>query len=259
MFITRLLALGLVLAGHPAAAAEPPAVPGDRVVFSDRFDSLSTGPDGTWGWQSSAYADCTTNPGSWKKDRLARSALDTADGHLVITATPRSDGRWDTGLLTTGDSCRSGGNGAQVRTGDLLLAHIRLPAAGTGAWPGLWTWRDGHNEVDVFEWHADFPGNLEFVNHVRSGGSIYTDEAVGADRWIYIGARFGADNTTWYAGPDLDRLTAAYSDHTGVGPDFAAYPILNLSISDGSFHRPPASGDPVTMECDLIMIERPQR
>ncbi|MCP2308847.1 hypothetical protein [Kitasatospora paracochleata] len=85
------------------------------------------------------------------------------------------------------------------------------------------------------------------------------DPAVGADRWIYIGARFGADNTTWYAGPDLDRLTAAYSDHTGVGPDFAAYPILNLSISDGSFHRPPASGDPVTMECDLIMIERPQR
>ncbi|WP_405013640.1 beta-glucanase [Kitasatospora sp. NBC_01539] len=260
-----MLPLNLLLATALAAvpgAAEPRAVTAavSRIVFVDTFRTLDVGPGRTWGWQTAAYSRCTDssdNPAAWKLDRLTTDALSTASGHLVITATPRPDGAWNTGLLTTGDSCDSGGNGAQVRTGDFLLAHIRLPEANTGTWPGLWTWRDGKNEVDVFEWHADRPENIEFVNHVRSGDTVFTAPYVGAGKWIYIGARFGADNTTWYIGTDSTQLTPAFSDRTGVGPDFAAYPILNLSVSDGAFHRPPAGTTPATLESDLFMIQRP--
>jgi hypothetical protein len=226
----------------------------------DTFATLDVGPGRTWGWQTAAYSRCTDssdNPNAWKLDRLTTSALSTASGHLVITATRRPDGAWNTGLLTTGDSCSSGGNGTQVRTGDFLLAHMRLPQADTGTWPALWTWRDGHNEVDVFEWHADRPESIEFVNHVRSGDTVFTAPCVGAGKWIYIGARFGADNTTWYIGTDRNRLTAAFADHTGVGPDFAAYPILNLSVNDGAFHSRPRGSTPARLESDLVMIQRP--
>ncbi|MEU9126658.1 beta-glucanase [Kitasatospora sp. NPDC048540] len=228
-----------------------------RSVLAEDFRTLDLGPGHAWGWQTGAYAQCTENPNSWKYDRLTTDSLSTASGHLVITATPQPDGRWNTGLVTTGDSCDSGGSGAMVRTGDLVMVHVRLPAADTGAWPCLWTWRDGGNELDVFEWYADRPDQIEFVNHVRSGSTVYRDANVGAGRWIYVGARFGADNTTWYIGAQPDRLTEAFSDGTGVGEDFAAYLILNLSISDGSFHSPPVGRDPVRLEADLLTIEHP--
>ncbi|WP_052390540.1 hypothetical protein [Streptomyces sp. NRRL B-24484] len=254
------LLLAAALAAAPGGGAHRAAPAPSRTVFIDTFATLDVGPGRTWGWQTAAYSRCTDssdNPNAWKLDRLTTAALSAASGHLVMTATPRPDGAWNTGLLTTGDSCSSGGNGVQVRTGDFLLAHIRLPQADTGTWPGLWTWRDGHNEVDVFEWHADRPENIEFVNHVRSGDTVFTAPYVGAGKWIYIGARFGADNTTWYIGTDRNRLTAAFADHTGVGPDFAAYPILNLSVSDGAFHSRPPGSTPATLESDLVMIQRP--
>jgi hypothetical protein len=244
----------------PPAGVESLATPTrGRPVLLERFSTLDVGPGRAWGWQSASYANCTDNPDSWKYDRLTRSSLSTAPGHLVVTATHRDDGNWDTGLLTTGDSCDSGGSGFQVRTGDLVLVHIRLPAADTGAWPCLWTWRDGRNEVDIFEWYADRPDQIEFVNHVRSGSTVYADPNIGADRWVYLAAQLGADNNTWYVGPSIDTLTEVWSDHTGVGPDFAAYLILNLSISDGSFHQAPAGTDPVSMEIDLLTVERPGR
>ncbi|RKE18828.1 hypothetical protein [Streptomyces sp. TLI_171] len=251
--------LSVALVPIPAAAAAPSTPAQDRPVLVERFGNLDVGPGRTWSWQSAAYANCTENPDSWKLDRLTRSALSVHQGHLLVTATHRDDGAWNTGLLTTGDSCDSGGNGVEVRTGDTVLVHVRLPEADSGAWPCLWTWRDGGNEMDIFEWYADHPDRIEFVNHVRSGSTVYSDPTIGAGRWIYVAARLGADNDTWYVGPTQDSLTEVWSDHTGVGPDFSAYLILNLSISDGSFHQPPAGTAPVTMEVDLLTVERPTR
>ncbi|MEV4555793.1 beta-glucanase [Kitasatospora sp. NPDC049285] len=258
------ISFSIALAPLPAAAADTATTPdsatapaGARTVLAERFGDPGIGPGRAWGWQSAAYANCTYNPNSWKHDRLSRSALSDQQGHLRFTATHREDGDWDTGLLTTGDSCDSGGSGFQVHAGDLVLVHVRLPEADSGAWPCLWTWRDGGNEVDLFEWYADHPDRIEFVNHVRSGSTVYSDENVGAGRWIYVAVRLGADNDTWYVGPTEDRLTEVWSDGTGVGADFAAYLILNLSISDGSFHLPPASTAPVTMDVDLLTVERP--
>ncbi|MGA5816354.1 beta-glucanase [Kitasatospora sp. NPDC094028] len=245
------------LTAFPAGAARIAAQTRASSALLERFGTLSLGPGQRWGWQSAAYANCTENPHSWKLDRLTTDALSTDSGHLTVTATHRQDGAWNTGLLTTGDSCDSGGSGTQVRTGDLVVVHARMPAAGTGAWPCLWTWRDGGDELDLFEWYADHPDRIEFVNHVRPNSTVYSGPEIGAERWVYVAVRLGADNDTWYVGPSRDELTAVWSDGTGVGPDFSAYLILNLSIGDGTFHDPPSRTDPVTMEVDLLSIERP--
>ncbi len=244
-----------VPAPAPAAAAAPRTQ--RTTVLLDRFDTLDLGPGRRWGWQTAAYADCTYNPNSWKLDRLTTDALSTADGHLTVTAQHRADGNWNTGLLTTGDSCDSGGSGFQLRTGDLVVVHVRLPAAGTAAWPCLWTWRDGGNELDLFEWYADHPDRIEFVNHVRENGTVYYGPDIGPERWVYVAVRLGTDNDTWYVGSSRDQLNPVWSDGTGVGPDFSAYLILSLSIGDGTFHAPPTRTDPVTMEVDLLSVERP--
>ncbi|RKE17312.1 hypothetical protein [Streptomyces sp. TLI_171] len=230
----------------------------DRAVFRETFDRASVGVGGTWGWKSGAYAgDCTDNPRDFKLDHLTPDALTVADGALLISARPAPDGRWTTGLITTGDTCGSGGSGEQVRTGDFLLAHLRLPEANTGAWPALWTWRDGHNEIDVFEWHADRPGTAEFVNHTRSGDGTYSSDAIRAGGWLYVGARFGADNVVWYVGATPTRLEVAYQDHTGVGADFAAYPVLSLSVNNGRYHRAPPAQQPFDLAVDSLTIYRP--
>ncbi|WP_327069488.1 beta-glucanase [Kitasatospora sp. NBC_01250] len=227
------------------------------VAFTDDFHTLDVGPGHTWGWQTGAYQDCVDNQHDFKLDHLSESALSAAGGHLTITASPRPDGNWDTGLLTTGDSCDTGGDGTEIRTGDLIMAHVRLPDADSGAWPALWSWRDGQNEVDVFEWQADHPGTLEFVNQVHSGTGRYTNAAVSADGWLYVGARLGADNTTWYVGPSLDHLAVAYADHSGVGPDFAAYPVLSLSVNNGVYHPAPTTSKPISFSVDSLTVYRP--
>ncbi|WBP89125.1 LamG domain-containing protein [Kitasatospora cathayae] len=247
----------LTSAAVPTAAVTAAARSNDTTVLLDRFTSLDLGPGRPWGWQSAAYAKCTENPDSWKLDRLTRDALSTADGHLTVTAQHRADGKWETGLLTTGDSCDSGGSGFQLRTGDLVVVHVRMPAAGTGAWPCLWTWRDGGNELDLFEWYADHPDRIEFVNHVRSSSTLYSGPDIGPGQWVYVAVRLGADDDTWYVGPSRDRLTPVWSDGTGVGPGFSAYLVLSLSIGDGTFHLPPSGTDPVSMEVDLLSVERP--
>ncbi|MEV7024996.1 beta-glucanase [Kitasatospora sp. NPDC093558] len=257
MLLATAVTTAVLLAAVPAGAA--PAAPrsDDTTVLLDRFATSDLGPGQRWGWKSGAYAHCTDNPNSWKLDRLTQDALSTTDGHLTITASHRPDGAWDTGLLTTGDSCGSGGDGFQLHTGDLVTVHVRLPAADTGAWPCMWTWRDGANELDLFEWYADHPDRIEFVNHVRLASTVYSGPEIGPERWVYVAVRLGADNDTWYVGPSRDRLTPVWSDGTGVGPDFAAYLILNLSIGDGTFHAPASRTDPVTMEVDLLSVEHP--
>jgi hypothetical protein len=241
----------------PAAAADAHGA-GRRsaALLDDTFRRLDLGPGRTWGWQSAAYAQCTSNPGHYKLDLLTTTELSKAGGRLTITASPRPDGQWNTGLLTTGDSCGSGGSGTQIRSGGMLLAHVRLPREGSGTWPGLWTWRDGHNEMDVFEWHADFPGTIEFANHVLPPGSghLYSGPEVGAGRWLWVGALFGATSVSWYVGTDLDHLVCPFADRLGVGPDFAAYPVFDLAVDDGNFHAAPQDDRPATMEADRLVV-----
>ncbi|MHA6757084.1 hypothetical protein [Streptacidiphilus sp. PAMC 29251] len=148
------------------------------------------------------------------------------------------------------------------RAGDLVVARVRLPDVhGPGAWPALWSWRDGGNEVDLFEWHSDRPHTLEFVNHTRRPAAFtsWTSPQVAPGAWLYTAVLLGARNTTWYVGTSLRRLRPAWSDHCGVGRAFRAYPVLNLSIDDGSIHPPPTTTGPITFQIGSLALYRSTR
>ncbi len=255
--VMTLAVIGATIAAQAGAVAHADRRPPSDVVFSDDFDTLSVGQGRDWGWQTAAYAQCVTNPNDAKLDHLTTDALSTDEGYLTITATRREDGYWNTGLITTGDSCDSGGNLAQIRTGDTVIAHVRLPDTGSGAWPALWTWRDGGNELDIFEWHSDRTDSLEFANHLGHSNVLYTAPGIGPGQWVWVGARLDADNVAWLVGTDRDDLTVAYEDHVGVGADFAAYPVFGLSINNGNFHAAPDTDEPVTIGIDSLSIYRP--
>jgi hypothetical protein len=186
-----------------------------------------------------------TNPGDDKLDHL------TADpGHArtgTFRATRRADGLWDTGLLTTEESAE----GFMLRTGDRLDAAVRLPT-GLGAWPAIWTWRDGGNEVDVFEYHPDHPDLLEFSNHVRGGGSYVRDDAVRPGGVVDVSVTFGRDDVTW-------RLNGRQvcADGRGVGPHWQAHLIVNLSVCGGRYHPPPeATATELSYEVRSLVVHR---
>ncbi|MFE1754858.1 LamG domain-containing protein [Streptomyces anandii] len=186
------------------------------------------------------------NPGDDKLDHLTPDPGHCRDG--TFRATRRPDGLWDTGLLTTEGS----EEGFTVRAGDMLSTRVRLPTE-NGAWPAVWTWRDGGQEIDVFEYHPDNPDLLELSNHVRGGHLYHRDPAVHPGGWIDLRVTFGASCVTWSL-----NGSRVYADHRGVGAGWYAHLIVNLSVCAGRYHPPP---DPETTrmsyEVAHLVVERP--
>ncbi|MBP0461228.1 beta-glucanase [Streptomyces bomunensis] len=181
--------------------------------------------------RTSAYPDGgPVNPGDNKLDHLVSGASFCRDG--TFRARRRPDGLWDTGLLTTEGSR----DGFMVRTGDVLDVRVRLPE-GIGAWPAVWTWRDGGNEVDVFEYHPDNPDLLELTNHVGGASHDHRDPAVRPGGPVSVRVEFGARSVVWWV--DGRRV---FADGVGVGRDWEAYLIVNLSVSAGRYHPAPEPG-----------------
>ncbi|KQX61248.1 hypothetical protein [Streptomyces sp. Root1310] len=194
------------------------------VVFTADFSS-----DRQWvAGRSWAYPDGgPTNPGDNKLDHLTADPSYSRSG--TFRATRRADGLWDAGLLTTEESAE----GFMVRTGDRLDTRVRLPI-GVGAWPAIWTWRDGGNEVDVFEYHPDNPDLLELSNHVREAHSYVRDEAVSPGGVIDLSVTFGRRSVVWSLNGER-----VFADGRGVGSSWHAYLIVNLSVCAGRYHPPP--------------------
>ncbi|KJK59924.1 beta-glucanase [Saccharothrix sp. ST-888] len=212
------------------------------MVFQADFGSTQQWIAGS----SSAYPRMgPTNRGDHKLDHLTNRYC--PDGRF--TATPRPDGLWDCNLLTT-----EGSPGAfQVRTGDTLQARVTLPV-GLGAWPAIWTWRNGDNEVDVFEYHPDNPGLLELSNNVRNGHRYWTDPtgAVAPGATADLRVVLGASSVLWYVNGVL-----VFSDGRGVGPSWQAYLIVNLSVSDGTYHpRPGPRQRELSWTCHSLSVTR---
>ncbi len=171
-----------------------------------------------------------TNPGDNKLDHLTDDPAYSRSG--VFRATPRPDGRWTAGLLTTEGSAE----GFLVRTGDVLEARVRLPVE-IGAWPAIWTWRDGGQEIDVFEYHPDNPDLLELSNRVRGRHHYFRDPAVRPGAWIDFRVEFGARSVVWWV-----NGARAFDDRRGVGRSWRAHLIVNLSVCAGRYHPAPEAG-----------------
>ncbi|MEV6170573.1 beta-glucanase [Streptomyces sp. NPDC051954] len=228
-------------------------ITGTSLIWSEEFNAPIAWGSKWVGDRTSAYRYGDHNPDDNKLDWLTPDCVLVSDGMATFTATPAGhvleNGRqaWHTGLLTTEYS----GEGFQVRTGDYIETRVQLPT-GTGAWPALWTWKDGENEIDVFEYHPDNPNLLELSNHVNCASTYHSDvDAVAPEKWVTVGTRCGAQSVEWYV--NGNRVCC---DGTGVGPDWSAYLILNLSLSAGRYHPAPAAPVPITFGVDYVRVYR---
>ncbi|GAA1956398.1 beta-glucanase [Kitasatospora viridis] len=214
------------------------------VVFQADFGSSDQWVAG----RTSAYPDMgPTNRADHKLDRLNR---DFCPGGTFTASRRYFGGLWSCNLLTTEGSPE----GFQVRTGDLLSARIRLPVA-LGAWPAIWTWRDGGNEIDVFEYHVDHPGLLELSNHVRDAHLYWDGTAAGIapGATLDLTVRLGADSVDWTV-----NGATVFQDGQGVGEGWQAYLIVNLSVADGTYHPAPLPTGPrrLSWTCLSLSVER---
>ncbi|WP_354643250.1 glycoside hydrolase family 16 protein [Kitasatospora camelliae] len=259
---SRTLTVAPATSATPAAASTPTPtsapttgspVPGKALTWSEEFDGAVAYGSKWTGERSSAYRYANHNPDDNKLDWLTTGGVSVADGVATFTAKPSAhileNGKqaWDTGLLTTEYSSQ----GFQVKTGDYAETRVRMPA-GTGAWPALWTWKNGGSEIDSFEYHPDNPNLLEMTNHVKSGSKYVTDaNAVAKDKWVTIGTYYGTNSVDWYV-----NGVKVFSDGTGVGATWSAYLILNLSLSAGQYHPAPSGSTPITFAADYVRVYR---
>ncbi|MEU9699438.1 beta-glucanase [Streptomyces sp. NPDC047981] len=226
----------------------PPPLPPPRAsepVFTADFAS----PEQWIAGRSWAYPNGgPVNPGDNKLDHLTADPAYSRSG--VFRATRRADGRWDSGLLTTEGSAQ----GFEVRAGDVLEARVRLPVE-TGAWPAIWTWRDGGQEIDVFEYHPDNPDLLELSNRVRGTYRYHRSPSVRPGGWIRLRTEFGSRSVVWWL--DDEKV---FADGRGVGASWHAFLIVNLSVCAGRYHPAP---DPETREMSFevrdLRVFRPGR
>ncbi|MEU2508398.1 beta-glucanase [Streptomyces sp. NPDC007863] len=213
-----------------------PPSPDEPILAAD-FGSPSQWVAG----RSWAYPDGgPVNPLDNKLDHLVDDPAYCRSG--VFRATRRPDGLWDSGLLTTEGS----EEGFEVRAGDVLEARVRLPSE-TGAWPAIWTWRDGGQEVDVFEYHPDNPDLLELSNRVRGTHHYHRSPDVRPGEWVELRTEFGARSVVWWV-----NGTEVFADGRGVGRSWHACLIVNLSVCAGRYHPAP---DPGTTEMSFEVAE----
>lgn len=219
----------------PASARAP--------VFTADFESVTQWVAGrSWAYPNGG----PTNPGDNKLDYLVSDASYSRTG--TFRATRRPDGKWNAGLLTTEGS----DEGFMVRTGDVLESRVRLPAE-IGAWPAIWTWRDGGNEIDVFEYHPDNADLLELSNHVKGGSRYHRDRSITPGGWVDLKVEFGTRSVVWWV-----NGVRVFADRRGVGRNWRAYLIVNLSVCAGRYHPAP---DPdvsqMSYEVEYLRVHRP--
>ncbi|MFE6848992.1 beta-glucanase [Streptomyces sp. NPDC057686] len=222
------------------------------IVFAEEFDRIDWGR--RWsGMGTSAYEYGDHDPRASKLDWLTKSAISVADGKVTFTARPGQqtlpdkNQSWTTGLLTTEGTSEA----FLVRSGDFIETRVRLPEK-RGAWPALWTWKDGNNEIDVFEYHPDNPDLLELSNQVRPAGTYRRDSsAISPGRWVTVGVLFGTDSNHWYV-----NGMKVYSDRRGVYGNWSAYLILNLSVSSGKWHPAPDGQESLSCAVDYLRVWR---
>lgn len=249
--------------GQPTTAGTTPAAgpaAGKKLTFADDFDNLSVGtPGSTWSHTSSSYAYGDHNPDDSKLDWTTPDAMAVNGGVLTMTATPRGDGYWNTGLLTTEASQGTGGNGVRLQPGDFYVSRTRMPDTGSnsGAWPAMWAWSSDYPngaEVDPYEYHNDNPNLLEIGTSQCQCGDYYTNaDLVAPGKWVWVGMLLGDTNNQVFVGSTLDSMTKVWEDGTGLQGG-RPHPMVNLSVSDGTYHEKPSGSTPITFQVDAIRI-----
>jgi lysophospholipase L1-like esterase/beta-glucanase (GH16 family) len=253
-----------------AIIAEPTAerVPeGFQLMFSDEFNGKSV--DKRKWFHRFIYDNAKLDFLNKETGRRVDSALSITDNALTITATPRDDGKWATGLCRSKWTFKYG----------FIEGAVKFPD-NRGAWPSFWlnsgiqypdgtfsrlTWPP---EIDIFE----------LVNNGREGpyaitSFVHGKEAIGettysildkhgnykpgysfADgKWHIISCHWTpTDTTTFVDGVKIvsRKYRWVYDDGGEAVP---AHILLDLAVG-GEWPGEPMAKDPMTLQFDYVRV-----
>lgn len=216
MKTTLLLYLMLAI---PLMAQDIPLT-GYTLTFSDEFDSLSCSINGqnAKGGSRWYHLPPTGPAGNYSASTWDSYKISVSGGLLNLSAGFRtSDQKWYTGQISSMDPT---GAGFAQKHG-YFSAKIRMPNAGTGAWPAFWLLSTNaipnnagqRLEIDIFEWygkdntvaggqkvqqvlHTWNPDNTEGPGADINWGTIPGADPVST--WHIYGALVAPDFITWY-------------------------------------------------------------
>jgi beta-glucanase (GH16 family) len=149
--------------GGPAQSAtiDPDSM---KLTFDENFDHLDVSP---WGPGTRWIAHTPWN-GDFGDARFAEpgpnSPFTTQDGMLHIEARKGTDGKWQSGLLSSTDPK---GAGFSQKYG-YFETRARFPP-GPGVWPAFWLVASGETksiELDVVEYYGQFPDSYTASLHI---------------------------------------------------------------------------------------------
>lgn len=215
----------------PPVSTPPVTTPDPNVVFNASFDNrndwvvgkTSAFPAGTGGIQ--------TNPGDDKLDAIS-PAWAPVGGEFIATRSAVKPPLWNADLVTTEGSP----NGFKAKPGDTLEAQVTV-YTDKGAWPAIWTWAGPSAEVDLFEYHSDNPTMLELTNHVTGGSKgttyDYANGVVTPGKTFDLKVSFLTTGVQWFVDGKL------VFTGSGVPSNWSGYLIVNMSVSDGTYHPAP--------------------
>jgi beta-glucanase (GH16 family) len=212
-YLTTILFLSLA----SYAAAQDINLTGYTLVFEDNFDAPSWSTTGTTKGANKWYHLPPTGPaGNYSASTWDSNQISVSGGLLSLKAVFWSvDQRWYSGQISSMDTT---GAGFAQKYG-YFAAKVRMPNAGTGAWPAFWLLSKNaipnnagnRLEVDIFEWygttntvaggqkvqqvlHLWNPDNTD--NQSINFGTIPGGEPV--VNWHIYGVKVAPDFITWY-------------------------------------------------------------
>lgn len=253
-----------------AAVVEPTTdrVPtGYQLAFSDEFNGKSV--DKRKWFHRFIYSNGKLDFLNHETGRRVDSALSIADNALTITATPRADGKWATGLCRSKWTFKYG----------FIEGAVKFPD-NRGAWPSFWLnsgiqYPDGTfsklawpPEIDIFELvnnGRDGPYAITSFVHGKkaTGETIYSlldkngnykpGYSFSDGKWHVISCHWTpADSTTYVDGVKIVSRKYQWIYEDG-GDAVAAHILCDLAVG-GKWPGEPTNDDPMKLQFDYIRV-----
>lgn len=224
----------VVIAPAPPVTTVPAYRANKAVVFSAPYSDASNWVNGrTSSYPPPDSSGVQVNPNDSKLDAISPNVGRPTDAG-VFTASKITSGvyanKWWAPLVTTEGSVK----GFQAKTGDVIAFDILAPTiAQKGGWPALWTWNGPNAELDCIEMHNENITVAELTNHVTSPIQAKYPAVLNPGKLNHFEVVCGAASVSWYI-----NGTNVYSDTGGVGSNWSAYLIANLSVEATNQYHP---------------------
>jgi beta-glucanase (GH16 family) len=230
-----------------------------HLSFDDEFNTFTSTPDGSAGWQTTFYFGGRSLPSNGEQEYYSDSTVGAnpfslANGALTITAAPGSNPEglaYTSGLITT--------EGMFTQTYGYFEIRAQVPE-GQGMWPGFWLLNADKSwppEIDVLEafgaTNANGEGGADQV-HVNAITSDWASGGGGA--WVTIPGNIYTGYHTYGTDWEPDYVTyyidgqEVYQVKTPSDLNQPMYMLANLAVGGPWVGN--ASGETGQMHIDYI-------